>query len=65
MVINKKQDKRREDSILIGIRVKKEKTVQHEMKKMSGIIYKSKSFNLVERLSDEYRLEKANEIRNL
>ena len=65
MVINRKQDKRREDSILIGIRVKKEKTVQHEMKKMSGIIYKSKSFNLVERLSDEYRLEKANEIRNL
>ena len=65
MVINKKQDKRREDSILIGIRVKKEKTVQHEMKKMSGIVYKSKSSNLVERLSDEYRLEKANEIRNL
>ena len=65
MVINGKQDKRREDSILIGIKVKKGKTVQHEMKRMSGIIYKSKSSNLVERLSDEYRLEKANEIRNL
>ena len=65
MFINRKQDKRREGSIVIGIRVKKEKTVQHEMKKMSGIIYKYKSSNLVERLSDEYRLEKANEIRNL